>query len=125
MERGESGCHHTQTKERFLVATEEPVQPHDALPLDYEVPPGHLRWKWVPSVPTVAKFLGLANGLLSTDHADNLWVRARKQGAEKLDTPGADDPKEKDADFYPDTCGYKVVLPDGVESRVRFKRDPK
>ena len=47
MERQECGAHHAMAKERFVVATEEPVQPHAALPSEYTLPVGHKRWKWV------------------------------------------------------------------------------
>eukprot|EP00973_Karenia_brevis_P041115 5689059-Karenia_brevis.AAC.1 len=40
MERCEVGSHHAATKERATVATGRPVQPHEALPLDYVMPAG-------------------------------------------------------------------------------------
>ena len=40
LERGETGCHHSATKERFLIATGRPIQPHAELPEDFCVPEG-------------------------------------------------------------------------------------
>ena len=40
MERGEIGSHAASTKERFLVATGRPVQPHEELPPDFCTPEG-------------------------------------------------------------------------------------
>jgi hypothetical protein len=40
MERGEIGSHAASTKERFLVATGRPVQPHEELPPDFCAPEG-------------------------------------------------------------------------------------
>ena len=37
MERAQTGTHHAAGKERFAVGTGRPVQPHEALPHDYEV----------------------------------------------------------------------------------------
>ena len=42
MERGESGTHFAACKERFLVSTGRPVQPHQDLPGDFVMPPGRL-----------------------------------------------------------------------------------
>ena len=35
MEKGESGTHHAACKERFVVTSGRPVQPHEPLPADY------------------------------------------------------------------------------------------
>ena len=40
MERGESGSHQVACKERFLVASGKPVQPHQDLPDDFILEPG-------------------------------------------------------------------------------------
>ena len=40
MERGECGSHHAATKERFLVSSGRPVQPHEDLPSDFVMPEG-------------------------------------------------------------------------------------
>ena len=40
MERSETGAHHAATKERFLICSGRPVQPHEDLPADYPLPPG-------------------------------------------------------------------------------------
>ena len=37
MERAQTGTHHAAGKERFVVGTGKPVQPHEALPVDYEL----------------------------------------------------------------------------------------
>eukprot|EP00973_Karenia_brevis_P019778 2711573-Karenia_brevis.AAC.1 len=57
LERELCGTHHAKAKERFTVATQEPVQPHAGLPEDYKLPAGTMRWKWVPLVPPVASAL--------------------------------------------------------------------
>ena len=59
MEKEETGSHVAQSKERFLIGTGEPVQPHDDIPDDYKLPEGHERWKYVPLIPEVAGALGI------------------------------------------------------------------
>ena len=69
MERGEFGSHHVCMKERLLIGTGRPVQPHDDLPADYVMPADCDRWKWVPLVPGVAKILGLNESCSNPDVA--------------------------------------------------------
>eukprot|EP00959_Pyramimonas_sp_CCMP1952_P363672 7615675-Pyramimonas_sp.AAC.1 len=64
MERGESGSHFAHTKERLMVATGRPVQPHEALPADFAPPTGHSSWTWSPCCQT------------SRTHSD--WGRGRR-----------------------------------------------
>jgi hypothetical protein len=40
MERSETGSHHAATKERFLICSGRPIQPHEDLPKDYPLPSG-------------------------------------------------------------------------------------
>lgn len=117
MERCEIGSHHAATKERSTIATGRPVQPHAPLPADYELPAGHARSKWVPLVPDVADVLGLAEGAVSPDVAKTLWARVKPntlENGEMLDG----------ITYFPDAEGFKVTLPDGVCSQVRFKLAP-
>ena len=46
MERGESGPHQVARKERFLVASGKPVQPHQDLPDDFILEPGKDVLSW-------------------------------------------------------------------------------
>ena len=85
MERGESGSHHAAAKERFLVATGRPVQPHAPLPEDYAMPHGCDREKWVPLVPDVAEILELTGGSASPEQASRLWPRVNR-AEEDLDS---------------------------------------
>jgi hypothetical protein len=119
MEREEIGIHVAQCKERFLVATAEPVQPHAPLPEDYTLPAGCARWKWVPLVPAVADVLGLDAGAQSPDSAAEIWKRVL--GEQSARPEGSQDTSDE---YVPDAEGYEVVLPDGIHSQVRFRRDP-
>jgi hypothetical protein len=44
MERGELGSHAASTKERFLISTGRPVQPHEDIPADFCLPEGRGRF---------------------------------------------------------------------------------
>lgn len=123
MERAECGTHHAMAKERFTVATQEPVQPHAPLPDDYKVPSGHIKWKWVPLVPPVAEVLGLTSGIVSAEAAENLWKKARPTETSAMAKENCEQ-NENDSSFVPDASGFLVTLPDGVPSRVRFRLDP-
>ena len=117
MERGESGSHHACAKERLLIATQEPVQPHQALPEDYVMPDGHQAFKWVPLVPAVAKLLSLSKYCGSPAIAADSLPRAA------VPSPEAPEEVVKGVAYVPDSSGFKVQLPDGVSSQLRFARD--
>ena len=57
------------------MATGRPVQPHEPLPDDFNIPDGHSRWIWVPLLPDIADALGLAKGATSPDAAASVWKR--------------------------------------------------
>ena len=118
MERCESGSHHAATKERFLIGSGRPVQPHQALSADYELPAGTSPWKWVPLVPRVAAMLQLSDAAASPDAAAAKW--ANLNGDEAV--PECHDEDQIENTIYkPTYAGYPVLLPDGVCSRLRFK----
>ena len=72
MEKGESGTNHAACKERFVVSTGRPVQPHEQLPSDYVMQAGKRGAHWIPLPMPVAEVFGLADGMLS-DLAKELW----------------------------------------------------
>ena len=119
MERGEIGSHHVCAKERMLVGTGRVVQPHAALPSDYQVPEGHCGWKWVPLTEPVAKILGLDDLVGDPEAAQTKLKRVEEQTGDDAGpieiSPGL---------FVPDASGYHVDLPDGVPTQLRFVRDP-
>ena len=112
MEKELTGSHVAQGKERFLVGTGRPVQPHADIPSDYTLPTGVQRWKWVPLVPEVASALGISEQSVSPESAAKAWGGQHV----KVDT-------NVDAQYVPNEVGYEVVLPDETVSRVRFHRD--
>ena len=120
MEKGESGSHHAACKERFVVSTRRPVQPHEPLPSDYLMQPGEKRALWIPLPLPVAEVFGLADGMLP-DIAKDLWPRVRSDGDDP--DPQDLDEHEQDCDFVPNASGYHVTLADGVSTQLRFRRD--
>ena len=118
MERGELGSHHAATKERATIATGRPVQPHGPLPADYQLPPGFDRFKWVPLMPDIAAVLELTEGASSPDDAARSWERANP------DPSAVGGEVVGEATYLPDAHGFKVKLPDGVDSQVRFRLAP-
>eukprot|EP00973_Karenia_brevis_P035137 4848107-Karenia_brevis.AAC.1 len=56
MEKGLLGSHAVACKERFVVATGRPVQPHGSLPADYQLPQDTARCIWVPLIQEVQRF---------------------------------------------------------------------
>lgn len=117
MEKGETGCHHAAAKERFVVSTGRPIQPHQPLPTDYVLPANHKKWKWHPLLAAVADVLGLLEGAAHPDVASKLWSKAEVTGKDLEDG-------EVEADFAPDPAGYEVTLKDFVKTRVRFRKNP-
>jgi len=121
MERGESGSHHVAAKERILISTGRPIQPHAPLPEDYEMPEGHPRWNWVPLVPDVAAVLQFEVGAASPEQAAKVWSRAK---APTEEAPAAECEQIGGKVYVPDAEGFEVKLPDGVATQVRFRRAP-
>ncbi|CAK0860829.1 unnamed protein product [Prorocentrum cordatum] len=119
MERGETGSHHTAAKERILISTGRPVQPHAPLPDTYAMPAGTLRHKWVPLVAEVAEALELVAGSAPPDQAARVWARAARPREDDAASSETVDGKV----YVPDAEGFSVTLPDGVQTQVRFQRD--
>ncbi|CAK0858559.1 unnamed protein product [Prorocentrum cordatum] len=115
MERWESGSHFAHAKERLMVATGRPVQPHEAPPTDFAPPTGHSSWTRAPLLPEIADALGLGEGAASPEAAERL----RERPTDGL--PALDAAAEVEERFRPNANGYVVTLPDGVETRVRFR----
>ena len=122
MERGDSGSHHAATKERILIGTGRPIQPHAALPEDYAMPDGHPRWKWVPLVKDVAEIMQLQEGAASPDEARKVWGRVKAPTGAEAET---EEMVVHGKVYVPDDEGFRVVLPDRVPTQVRFRKDPR
>ena len=122
MERGHTGSHHACGKERIIIGTAEPIQPHADLPADYKLPAGCCRWRWVPLVRDVAIALDLEEGAEGPDAAERVWARARAPGSSADPAPDELVHGETDNQFSPDAAGFIVTLPDGTASCVRFRR---
>ena len=118
MERAQVGSHHVAAKERMLIATGRPIQPHAPLPEDYVMPAGSQRDKWVPLVADVAEILKLQDGVASPDQAAKLWLRVPRLVEVEGDCEIVDGKV-----YVPDAVGFQVTLPDTVETQVRFRRD--
>ena len=114
MEKGLSGSHVVACKERFLVGTGRPVQPHEALPSEYSLPDGTSRWTWVPLNRFVAEILCLAECL---DGPGAVEQKFKPAAEDEIPPTRGVDAQHK---YLPHRSGYIVKLPDGVESRVRF-----
>lgn len=149
MERGEVGCHAASTKERFVISTGRPVQPHEDMPADFCCPPGQVfcamgvvlkrfrfckicshslldllcagvsRHRWVPLTAEIAELLGIAKEAASPDAAAQEW---KDVGLE--DEKAVQLTQNAAGDYVPSEDGYPVRLLDGKMSRLRFKRSP-
>ena len=113
MERGEMGNHTGQTKERLLMYGAPRVQAHEALPADFILPEGAARWVWIDLEEELATLSGLEEYFQDPE----LARRHEKLvlASEESDAVGAE------VDFLPNAGGYVFTLPDGVESRLRWK----
>ena len=54
MERGEVGSHAASTKERFLISTGRPVQPHEEIPSDFCLPEGRGEFIFAASIASLS-----------------------------------------------------------------------
>lgn len=109
MERGEIGNHTGCLKERLWLYGSRRVQPHADIPTDYTLPQGVQRWIWVDLDQELAEMSGL--GSIFGDPA----------AASQSDlVQGSEGPT--DGTSYPNSDGYTFTLPDGVPSRLRFRK---
>ena len=116
MEREEIGNHTGATKERALFHTAPRVQPHDELPTGYMLPPGVPKWSWVDLDVELARLSGLEQFLDDPEAA----ARSTLLRASRAPSMGAGS-ASLDVSFHPDEDGYLFTLPDGVESRLRYR----
>ncbi|CAL1140069.1 unnamed protein product [Cladocopium goreaui] len=117
MERGELGSHAASTKERFLISTGRPVQPHEDIPADFCLPEGVSPYRWVPLTPEIADLIGVAKEATSPDAAAQEWAEA---GLE--DEAAAQLTQNAAGEYVPSEDGYLVRLLDDKLTRIRFRR---
>ena len=111
VERGLIGSHTEATKERVFLFIAKRVQPHSALPEGYVLPDGDDPWAWTQLDPELADLCGLRDCLSDPELAERL----------ALTRAIVPDPDEMPDRHLPDAEGYKILLPDGVESRIRWE----
>ena len=116
IERGEVGTNHVAVKERLLVGTGRPVDPHHAVPVHLQTDAGFKRWIWSPLLRVMVEPLGLPPGADDPARAAELLERVLAPAADASDDEG-----EVDSDFVPDAKGYRVTLVDGYVTRLRFR----
>ena len=104
MERGLIGSHTGATKERVFLFTAKRVQPHSDLPEGYVLPCGADPWAWIQLDPELADLCGLRDCFFDPEMAELLALT-------RAIVPNPDE--------MPDAAGYKILLPDGVESQMR------
>lgn len=117
VERCEAGTNHVAVKERLLVGTGRPVEPHHSLPPRLQTESGFKRWVWSPLLRVMVEPLGLPSGTDDPARAAEMFERVVVPVGE-----GSDDEGEQDADFVPDAKGYRITLVDGCVTRLRFRR---
>ena len=115
MERGEIGNHTGCTKERFLMFAAPRVQPHEDLPENYVMPDDVEKHLWVELDEELADMSGLGDAF-----ADPEMYAARMKD-QRADAPRQDVDHVPDQSYLPDEDGYVFLLPDGVESRLRWR----
>ena len=109
MARGMRGDHGCQTRARMSIVTGQPIQPHEM----YEAIPGvQTKEEWCPINTILAGLLGLDEHLVSPSKL-----------AAHLD-PTADDAEIPEyGEYFPNASGYPLTLPDGVQTKVRLRKD--
>ena len=115
MDRGDIGSHTGATKERLFIYTARPVPPHSEIPPEYDLPADHERWIWAELDDDMAELLGMGSLLGDPEAAERSELARPEQGAEAL--------RANAEDYRPDETGYDFTLPDGVRSRLRYRRD--
>jgi hypothetical protein len=113
MERGLVGNHVQCTKERFVVTAGEACRRHDALPLDFVLPPDvPSRWTWLPLNGRLAKAFGCGD-----------LYQQPALAAQILEECPAEENLEYARDMHVyvgPPGGYVMKLRDGVSIRVRY-----
>ena len=115
IDRGMVGNHTACTKERFLIALDRASARHAALPQDTELPEGVKRFTWLPLTPQQASVFSWERFFEAPSQADEAGLEPDE---------GVDDVDEEDAviQCMGPVHGYKIDLPDGTESRLRYVR---
>ena len=116
VERGEAGTNHVAVKERLLIGTGRPVEPHHAIPSRLQTDRGFHRWVWSPLLRVMVEPLGLPPGADDPARAAELFERVLAPAEEVSDDEG-----EMDSEYVPDAKGYRVTLVDGYVTRLRFR----
>ena len=115
MERGLLGNHTACTKERFTVCLDAAAPRHAALSRDSTVKAGTSPWTWLPLTPQQAHAFGW----------EKFFNQPNKAREGRLPEDQASIEGEADAHgaaFDGPVRGYIIELPDGVESRLRYRR---
>ena len=126
MERAEIGNHVGCTKERIVFYTAEPVPPHSPLPPEYILAEGHAPWVWAELDPDMASLCGLKSLLADPDAAEKAVEEGKMaRASSENETFGQDDADvARGVRFLPDAAGYDMKLPDGVQTRWRYRIEP-
>ena len=113
IDRGMVGNHIAATKERFLVCLDVAVPRHAALPDDLQLPDGVDSVTWLPLTPQQAAVFGWGDFL----------DRPRALHALRFEDGSQPEEHVKGHQVYMGpSAGYDVELPDGVPSRLRFRK---
>ena len=115
MERGLLGNHTACTKERFTVCLDAAAPRHAAQCRDSTVKAGTSPWTWLPLTPQQAHAFGW----------EKYFNQPNKAREGRLPEDQATIEGEADAHgaaFDGPMGGYIIELPDGVESRLRYRR---
>eukprot|EP00973_Karenia_brevis_P031418 4333782-Karenia_brevis.AAC.1 len=102
------GSHAACTKERLVICLDRACARHAPLPADTKLAQDASPWSWLPLTPQHAAVFGWEKYLDSPGTAEESLAVA--EGAAHEDK------------FIGPNGGYIIDLPDGVESRIRYKR---
>ena len=116
VERCEAGKNHAASKERLLVATGRPIEPHHGVPQRLQLDPQFRRWVWSPLLHVMVEPLGLRPGSDDPAQASVLYERCAATGED-----GSDGEEDREQEFVPDSRGYHITLVDGYATRLRFR----
>jgi hypothetical protein len=119
MERGEVGLNHVMAKERLLLVTARPIEPHAPISSRLVLPRDFNRWLWPKLLKCMTESLGLPTGVELEAVAKQKLKRARRSTERRNES---DDETELDDTFEPDASGYVIELVDGTASHLRFRK---
>ncbi|CAE7248230.1 unnamed protein product [Symbiodinium sp. CCMP2592] len=111
MLRGLRGDHGCMTKARMFFTSGAPVQPH----AEYESCGVRAQVMFCP-IPDVLRDLLNLKCLSSPEEAQKFFLPAGNDPSDSIGIEFSED------GYFPDTDGWKYVLPDGVATRIRFRR---